>query len=267
MSDQVRLYDANYSNYAADAQATVRGEAFGEDIGQNSWLTVPEYRQFWAWLGLGADSRVLDVASGSGGPAMFLARSVGCRLTGIDINQHGVANANRLAAEQGLGERVRFLRGDASQQLPVDDASFDAVVCIDAINHLEDRARVLRELVRVLAHGGRLLFTDPIVVTGIVTSDEIALRSSIGHFLWTPVGANERLIADAGLELERREDVTAAVATIAERRRHARARHREALLALEDAATFDGQQAFLEIAGRLAAERRLSRFAFLARKP
>jgi SAM-dependent methyltransferase len=267
MSDPVRLYDANYSNYASAAQATVRREAFGEDIGQNSWLTVPEYRRFWEWLALGVDSRVLDVASGAGGPALFLARSVGCRLTGIDINEHGVANANRLAAEQGVAERVRFLRGDASRTLPLDDASFDAVLCIDAINHLDDRARVLRELARVLVRGGRLLFTDPIVVTGIVTSKEIELRSSIGHFLWTPEGANERLIAEAGLELERREDVTAAVATIAERRRDARARHRDALLALEDAATFDGQQAFLEIAARLAAERRLSRFAYLARRP
>ena len=267
MAEQVRLYDANYSNYAADVQTAVRREAFGEDIGQNSWLTVADFRRFWAWLALDAGSHVLDIASGSGGPAVFLAQTLGCRLTGFDVNEHGVANANRLASAQGMAERVQFRVGDASQRLALADESVDAVLCIDAINHLPDRARVLRELGRVLRRGGRLLFTDPIVVTGIVTSEEIRVRSSIGYFLWTPLGENDRLLAQCGFALEHKEDLTEPMAAIAERRRNARERHRDALIALEGEETFAGQQAFLDVAHRLAAERRLSRFVFVARRP
>jgi hypothetical protein len=62
-------YDTTYSTFAADLQAVIRADAYGEDIGQNSWLTADEHRGFFSALELGASSRVLDIASGSGGPA------------------------------------------------------------------------------------------------------------------------------------------------------------------------------------------------------
>jgi ubiquinone/menaquinone biosynthesis C-methylase UbiE len=62
--------------------------------------------------------------------------------------------------------RVSFQLVDAGQRLPFPDASFDALFCDDAINHLPDRARLFADWHRVLKPGGRLLFTDPVVVTG-----------------------------------------------------------------------------------------------------
>jgi hypothetical protein len=59
--------------------AAIRREAFGEEIGQFSWLTAHEYRTFFSWLGNGSSSRLLEVASGSGGPALFMAQKTGCR--------------------------------------------------------------------------------------------------------------------------------------------------------------------------------------------
>ena len=94
---------------------------------------------------------------------------------------------------------------DANARLPFDDNSFDAVLCIDAMNHLPARLAVLREWQRVLRPGHRALFTDPVVITGPVTNDELALRSSIGVFLFVPPGINERLIEEAGLRLVRRK--------------------------------------------------------------
>ena len=262
----VSQYDVNYGHHGSAVHSQVRREAFGEDIGQNSWITADELRRFIDWLKLEPESEVLDVASGSGGPSLFLARTAGCRVTGIEVNQNGVRNASRLAAEQGLSARVDFQEVNASAALPFSDRRFDALICVDAINHLRDRPRVLTEWRRVLKIGGRLLFTDPIVVTGLLDTEEVAIRSSIGYFIFAPAGLDERLIRESGLDLLRVEDATDSVSVIARRRREARARHRDELLALEGAEAFEGQQLFLQMAERLAAEKRLSRCVFLCRR-
>jgi ubiquinone/menaquinone biosynthesis C-methylase UbiE len=181
-----RYYDAQYTHIATQVNAAVRQETWGQDIGQNSWLTVDEFRRFIEWLELRSDSMVLEVGSGLGGPALFLVEMTGCRLIGVDVNEHGVANANRLAQERGL-DRARFQQGDASQPLAFPDETFDAVLCIDTINHLRDRPRILAEWTRVLKSGGRLLFTDPITVSGILTSEEISLISRARRSRSTPV--------------------------------------------------------------------------------
>jgi hypothetical protein len=69
-----------------------------------------------------------------------------------------------------------------------------------------------------------------------------------------------------GFELLRREDATENVTTVTHRQHIARAHRREQLLGIEGSATFDGIQRMFEVAHRLAAEHRLSRYAFLARK-
>ena len=53
--------------------ATIRREAFGEEIGQFSWLTADEYRRFFALLEIDAGSEVLEAARGLGGSATFMA--------------------------------------------------------------------------------------------------------------------------------------------------------------------------------------------------
>jgi len=266
MSEPVDLYNATYSHFGEAVVARVRQEAFGEDIGQNSWLTADECRTFCAWLRLGPEAHVLEVGCGSGGPALFIARTTGARVTGVDINAHGIAAGNAMAREQQLDARVRFEQVDASAALPFADATFDALLCIDAINHLPDRAKVLREWGRVVKADGRILFTDPTTVTGLLSNEEIAIRSSIGYFLFAPPGEDARLIAEAGLQVERAEDMTENMAIISKRRHDARARAREELLALEGQQTYDGQQRFLAMVHQLASERRLSRYVFLARK-
>src|SRR5690606_36109970 len=138
------------------------------------------------------------------------------------------------------------------------------VFCNDSINHLPGRLEVLRDWHRVLRPGGRLLYTDPIVVTGQLTNEEIRVRSSIGFFLFTPVGANERLLADAGFVLQEVRDLTGAVAAVSRRWRDARRERRPALVALEGEEGFEGLQRFLDAVHLLAGERRLSRYMYLA---
>jgi SAM-dependent methyltransferase len=150
--------------------------------------------------------------------------------------------------------------------LPFSDASFDAITCIDAINHFSDRPRVLAEWARLLKLGGRLLFTDPITVTGALTNTEIAVRSSAGFYLFVPHGYDERVIAQCGLRLLVCEDVTGNMAKVAEARHAARASRSIALREIEGDHGYDGQQEFLAVAARIAKERRLSRFVYVCEK-
>src|SRR5262249_37637260 len=156
------------------------------------------------------------------------------------------------------GPRSRFLQADAREPLPFEEGAFDALICVDAINHLPDRACVLGDWARVLRSGGRLLFTDPVVITGFLDSEELAIRTSIGYFLFVPVGENERLLAAAGLTVVDVEDTTDHLAEIARRRHDARAARAGALKQIEGGAAFDGRQRFFDVVALLAHERRLS---------
>jgi|SRR5688572_7359963 len=266
MTKEVELYDAHYGTLEADPQVAVRRETWGEDLGQASWITAGEAHEFFRALELGPGQRALEVACGAGGITCRMAVETGARCVGVDLNAHGVEAAGRLASAMGLSRRVSFQVADAGDRLPFPDEAFDAVFCNDSINHLPDRARVLRDWHRVLRPGGRLLFTDPIVVTGQLSNEEIRARSSIGYFLFTPVGCNERLLAENGFVLREARDVTPAMASVAERWRKARASRRGALATLEGEPAFDGVQRFLEAVHVLASERRLSRYAYLAAK-
>jgi SAM-dependent methyltransferase len=265
-ANSVNLYDNVYADYASNAESAVRQEAYGEDLGQSSWLTAQEWLAFADQLGVGPGADVLEVGSGSGGPAVYLASARGCRVTGVDINEHGVRNARSLAESRGLSERVRFEVVDASQPLPFADERFDAVVSNDAMCHIANRVGALREWHRVLRPGGRALFTDAMVLTGIVSQEELATRSSIGFYLFVPPGANETMLRDAGFAVLAVQDVTANAAEIAARWHDARARHHGPLVAREGEANFDGLQRFLKCVHTLSVEKRLSRFAYLAQK-
>jgi len=259
-------YGAHYGAFAAGVYEDVRRAAFGEDIGQNSWLTVDELDGFLSRLDIRTGNRLLDVGCGSGGPALHVARQTGCEVIGVELSEEAVAEATRLAREASLETRSSFLQADASQPLPFEGDRFDALICIDAINHLPDRERVLCDWARVLRSGGRLLFTDPVVITGILDSEELAIRTSIGYFLFVPPGENERLLASAGLSVVGVEDTTDHLAEIARRRHDARAAHAEALTTIEGDAAFDGRQRFFDLVALLAHDRRLSRFVYTAEK-
>jgi hypothetical protein len=114
--------------------------------------------------------------------------------------------------------------------------------------------------------GGRLLFRDPITLTGPLTNAEIAVRSSAGFYLFVPHGYDERAIAQCGLRLLVSEDVTENMAKMAEARLAARATRSTALREIEGNRAYDAQQEFLAVASRVAREDRLSRFVYVSKK-
>ncbi|HEV2495238.1 MAG TPA: class I SAM-dependent methyltransferase [Terriglobia bacterium] len=267
MSKQVDLYNAAYAHYEADVYRQVRIETYGEDLGQTSWVTRDESGEIPELLALSPASFVLEIGCGSGRYALQVAESVGCRLVGLDINAPGIHNANQLAAARNAGSNVRFELCDVSKKLAFDGATFEAVFSNDVLCHIPGRLSVLQELCRVLKPGGQLLFSDALVIGGMISHQEIATRSSIGYYLFSPPGENERLIEQAGFRLVKVNDTTGNAAGIAKRWHGARERRRAALIAVEGETNFEGLQQFLSCVHILTAERRLLRYLYLAQKP
>ncbi len=266
MSQKVDLYDSAYGNYESATYRQVRIETYGEDFGQTSWVTTEESNAIPQLLGLTPDSFVLEVGCGSGGYALHLAEIAGCRLIGLDINERGVRTANQLALARGLASQVRFEQCDASKRLPFDGNTFDAVFSNDVLCHVPGRPGVLVEIFRVLKPGGQILFSDALVIGGMVSNEEIATRSSIGYYVYSPPGENERLMERAEFRHIRIKDTTENAARIAKQWHHARAKRKEELVAAEGNTNFEGLQRFLSCVHTLTSEKRLLRYLYVASK-
>jgi SAM-dependent methyltransferase len=266
MPEKVDLYNTSYGNDEVEIYAEVRRETYGQDLGQTSWASLEEFAEIPRLLAINVSSSVLEIGCGAGGCALHFGGTIGCRVTGIDVNAHGIRAAEHAARAQQLADRVRFIEHDGSTRLPFSDETFDAAYSNDAFCHIPHRPGLLRECRRVLKPGGRLLFSDALVVNGALTNEEIAARSSIGLNIFVPRDENERLIGEAGLTVERSKDTTQQAATVSLRWRDARARRRSELLKIEGEANFAGLQRFLDCVHALTSENRLARFVYVAEK-
>ena len=260
------FYAVKYAAFGSDAAVALRRDVFGEDIGQEGWTTAAEYAEMAHSLEVGRTSHILDVCCGSGGPSLAIIQQTGCRLTGIDRETAAVAYAQAQASSRGVADRATFAIVDCDGPLPFEDASFDAVLCVDAILHLRDRFATLREWARLLRDKGRLAFTDVAVMTGAIAKSELDIRTASGFFLFVPPGLNEAAIVAAGLTVLRVDDRTAAVAEIGACMYSARIRHAHVLEREEGVDGFQKRQALYAMATELAKSRRLSRFLYVAQK-
>ena len=150
--------------------------------------------------------RVLDVGSGLGGPARFLAERFGADVVGIDLTPEFVEVAEELARDAGLDDRVRFVAGDATA-LPFDPDSFDVAWTQHAAMNIADKPRLYAELRRVLRPGGRLALYDVLAGDGV---PEYPLPWATRSDLSALVGedALDALLVAAGFQVTARRDVT-----------------------------------------------------------
>ena len=111
--------------------------------------------QYLDAMGIDAARSVLVLGCGTGVLPRAIARRPGFagEVTGIDLSPRLVAIAERLAAEEGVGDRIAFRIGDA-RALEAPDAAFDAVVAHTLLSHVPDPLAVLREAARVTERGG-----------------------------------------------------------------------------------------------------------------
>lgn len=130
----------------------------GEPIIDASHRTV---RQLAKCLGeIGPQHKVLDIGSGYGGAARYLADTFGCTVTALNLSEKENERARQCNLDRGLNDKITVVDG-SFESIPTDDQSFDIVWSQDAILHSGNRENVLQEVTRVLKPGGRFVFTDP----------------------------------------------------------------------------------------------------------
>jgi len=109
---------------------------------------------------LNANSRVIDLGSGYGGAARFLARNYGCEVVALNLSEVENERARALNREQGLDDKIEVIDGNF-EELAYDDETFDIAWSQDAFLHSPSREQVIKETARILKSGGEFVFTDP----------------------------------------------------------------------------------------------------------
>ncbi|MCC6727627.1 MAG: methyltransferase domain-containing protein [Saprospiraceae bacterium] len=108
---------------------------------------------------LTANDLVLDAGCGVGGSSIFLAKNIGCQVTGITLSERQVRTASGFAAQNGVAHLARFERMDYTKtRFP--DHHFDVVWAIESMQTASDKSLFFKEMQRVLKPGGRLLIAD-----------------------------------------------------------------------------------------------------------
>jgi SAM-dependent methyltransferase len=146
-------------------------------------------------LGLGPESRVLDVASGRGGPALLLAETFGCRIRGVEISPEFHAAAIERAADAGLSELLTFELGDGAS-VTFEPEEYDAALCLGASFVFGSLADTVDALAPAVRPGGHVVVGEPYWRT-LQLPDDYAER----HELWRTLEGTVTIFETSGLSV------------------------------------------------------------------
>lgn len=163
--------------------------------------------------GIGSAQHVLDVCSGMGGPARWLAYQRGCRVSGLDFTLSRVEAAERLTTRVNLGHLVDFAHGDATA-MPLSAARYDVLIAQEAWLHIADKNALIAECVRVLKSGGIIAFTDIVTRSPLdpPTEQRLAAEMHTANILSAQDYAT--LLEDHGCVITTQDDLSAEWKTI-----------------------------------------------------
>jgi SAM-dependent methyltransferase len=123
--------------------------------------TSPEkIRQLGEWLRLGPDSRVLDIACGKCGPAIVLASSFGCRITGVERAPEFAAAARERVSVAGLGELIEVVESEG-REFALEPDAWDVALCLGATFVWDDLEGTMSALVPAVRPGGHVVVGEP----------------------------------------------------------------------------------------------------------
>ena len=161
---------------------------------------------------------LLDVGSGIGGPARYLAQRFGCRVSGIDLTPEFCDVARHLTALLGLADRVSVRQGNALA-MPFGDATFDGAYSMNVSMNIADKCALYREIHRVLKPGAWLMLSE--VVQGPGGEPDFPVpwaRTASSSFLSTQAETRANLDA-SGFTIESLRETTETALAFAARSR------------------------------------------------
>src|SRR5690242_18455652 len=167
--------------------------------------------------GITADNSVIDVGSGIGGPARFLAATHGCQVTGVDLSEPFVEAARYLTKRTGQGDRVSF-RTASALALPFDEGEFDVALLQHVAMNIADRPLLYAEIRRVLKMGGRFASYDVVSNGGEPHYPVPWARTPDTSFLLTSAATREAIEQAGFRALVWRDETETAKAWFAELR-------------------------------------------------
>jgi cyclopropane fatty-acyl-phospholipid synthase-like methyltransferase len=217
-------------------------------------------------LQLGPTSCVLDVGSGVGGPARYLAHTIGCRVTALELQPKLNAIAVDLTQRSGLSGGVTHVLGGALAY-PFADAEFDAVVSWLAILHIPDRPRLFKRLARALRSGGGCYVEDLCMRAPFSPVDLRDLREVVFGVSVTSIGDYAKDIRAAGFVDVTATDLTSDWAPYAAERLRLWRQNHEPYARVHGEGAYAAQEKFYSVIERLYKSGSLGGVRVVARAP
>ena len=153
------------------------------------------------------EHHVLDVCSGMGGPARWVAYRYGCRVTGLDFTESRVEAAKRLTRRVRLDHVVDFVHGDATA-MPLPDSRYDVLIGQESWLHIPDKAALIRQCARVVKPAGTIAFTDIVLRAELTRSEEERFAAEMHAPNVASADRYEELLAQNGFRVELRENLS-----------------------------------------------------------
>jgi sarcosine/dimethylglycine N-methyltransferase len=157
--------------------------------------------------GIRREHHVLDVCSGMGGPARWIAHRYGCRVTGLDFTESRVEAAKRLTRRVRLDHLVDFVQGDATA-MPLSDSRYDVLIGQESWLHIPDKAALIQQCARVVKPTGTIAFTDIVLRAELTRGEQQRLAAEMHAPTIASADRYAELLENNGCQVELREDLS-----------------------------------------------------------
>ena len=243
----------------------IERRVLGCDYGGTSWTTRDEAVRILALLGLEPGGRLLDVGSGSGWPALYLAQLAGCDVVLTDTPLTGLQMAIGRAKSDGLERRCGVLAADGAA-LPFREGVFDAINHSDVLCCLPSKLSVLKECRRVAHCGARMVFSVIVCAHSLSPEKRRRALEAGPHYVEAPADYAV-LLREADWRLVERIDLTNEFMRSLRLRDAAMESTKDAVVALLGEEEFDARRQHRRATLSAVAEGLLMREIFVAATP